>query len=120
MACALDDVAAARAALSATLATQFTRASQPAQTLCLPVAALLIAPHEPAQAVELLALALNHPQSATAWMKLWQRLQTCQDDLRRALGDSAFNRHWALGQRRRLEEIDLAALITLNAPAVLS
>lgn len=112
MACTLNDWPVARAVLVETLTAPFTRASLAAQALCLPLVALVLVPHQPAQAVELLALAQAQTHSAMAWMTAWPQVQTCQRRLAETLGAEAFAAHWANGQTRDLACLNLAGLLT--------
>lgn len=68
------------------------------QTWLLPVMAVALAHHaQPVLAIELLALAYNHPLSPTGWLEMWPAITTLQDTLRIELGGEGYESAWQRG-----------------------
>lgn len=102
----MEDYHSAKAHVSSAL-TAATALRVPAfMTLCLPVAAIILA-HEAdtERALELIALASTHAASTPAWMKKWPTLAQLQADLRDELGEEACHELW---ERGRLLDLDTA------------
>jgi hypothetical protein len=75
-------------------------------TLCLPVAAIILAHQgERARAVELLGLAFSHHAGAPSWMREWRPVADVQADLGSELGADAYGAAWASGAGRDPEGI---------------
>ncbi|NDJ78884.1 MAG: AAA family ATPase [Chloroflexi bacterium] len=75
-----------------------------AQTWFLPVAAVLSSDH-PERAVELLALALTHPKSATGWVEHWDQISQLRANLEHTLSPDTFAAVWEHGQTLVLEDV---------------
>jgi hypothetical protein len=91
VACGLGEYGQAQRAITVALQEANGLESSAFVTLCLPVAAILLAHEaEPEQAAELLNLALAYPASAPTWMEKWPMLVRLREDLEEELGPGAY------------------------------
>jgi predicted ATPase/DNA-binding CsgD family transcriptional regulator len=71
---------------------------------CMPVLAIIYAAqNHPEAAVELLALALTHPESPSPWIVRWQLIAQLQSDLETQLGPQTYEMLWESGASLELE-----------------
>lgn len=84
--------------------------------LCLPLTAVFMA-HiaETEQAVQLLALAFNHPAHTSAWLEKWPLLTQLQTDMVAELGDTLYTELWQKGKTIDLDTT-VAGLLTETFP----
>jgi DNA-binding CsgD family transcriptional regulator len=74
--------------------------------LCIPAAALMFAHQsQPEQAVEFLALALNHANSPKELLNQWPMILQLQDELEELLSPEAYEAAWASGQKFDLTKV---------------
>jgi DNA-binding CsgD family transcriptional regulator len=100
------DLYSARHSLRLALGQAVTLRSPAFITLCLPVAAIILAHQgERARAVELLGLAFSHHAGAPSWMREWRPVADVQADLGSELGADAYGAAWASGAGRDPEGI---------------
>jgi predicted ATPase len=100
----LDDYQAARRAVHSALSLSLKLNSPAFITLCLPVAAVVLAHEvELERAVELIALSFTHPASTPTWMERWALLTALRADLETELGPHIYRELWERGQKLNLE-----------------
>jgi predicted ATPase/DNA-binding SARP family transcriptional activator len=84
----------------------------------MPAAALLEArAGRPERAVELLALAEDHPLSAPGWIEQWGLMADLQAHLRQVLGEEGYRQAWQQGRELDLEATAAAVQVAATAVA---
>lgn len=101
------------------LQTALKRHATGALTWCLPTAAmLLIQKNDILKGVELLALAYEHPASATGWLDKWSLFTQLRADLEAELGHDKFNAAWQRGKTLDIETVVASLLIEDETPNI--
>lgn len=78
----------------------------PEAIMCLPIIAFILSKngqHE--RAVELLGRAMSEPPLKSGWMEKWSRLTQLRDELKRELGDTAYQTAWERGKTLDMETV---------------
>ncbi len=105
-ACGLGDYQTARRYLQVALECAVAVQSIGGMALPLPSAALVLANEgRKEQAVELLALAFNHPASANGWLQIWPLLTRLRTQLEGELGAAAYAAAWERGKSSDLATV---------------
>jgi hypothetical protein len=102
----LEEYQAAKRCIHTALKRTITLRSPAFITLCLPVAAIVLAHEvETERSIELIALAFTHPASTPTWMERWPLLTRLRADLKAELGPEVYQSIWARGRRLDLETV---------------
>lgn len=104
--CGLFDYQMAKQFIGAALSVAKELRSPAFGTLCLPIAAVVLAHEaEDERAVEMLGLALGGQVSVPAWMEGWTPLRQLSRDLQAEMGNAAFEELWNTGRRQEVESV---------------
>ena len=105
-ACGLDDYPSARYHIRSALSLAATLNVPAFLTLCLPVAAVVLAHEvELEMTIKVLALAFTHRASTPSWVEQWSLLTNLQYDLKAELGKNEYQWLWNQGMSMNLEAI---------------
>ena len=117
-ACGQGNVTAAQEHLAVASSYLFEILGDVGIIAALPIAAVILAHHEhPVRAVELLALAHNHPLDAAGWIKKWPLVNRVCIELENVLGPAAYADAWERGTQSDLQAamVDLKKLVNEDA-----
>ena len=105
LACGQGSPDDARSAIRSGLELTSTSMAATSSVWMAPCAAALLAPAEPARALELLAWALASPRLTLSWARHWPLMQRVQVQLEAALDRDTYAAHWQRGAALALEEV---------------